>query len=145
MSFYRDTTRKARKEHKCNVCHSIIKIGEEYHDKAGINYDSDFFTSKECKSCQSLIDEFLKEGNSDEGYCDEWIADWWRDVKCYDCKHYYPPCVYEANICTYPPHECDWNKQGKCRASDTCDDMTHYCRCEKYEPVKGKAGDTQDG
>lgn len=132
MSFYRDTARKSRKERKCDICHGVIKVGEMYHDKAGINQDSDFFTSKECEPCQSVIAEFLSDRSNDEGYCDDWINDWWRDVKCYDCKYYYPPCKPDETCkdlenCKYK------TKYNTCKDGDTCDEMTHYCRCEKFE------------
>ena len=128
MGFYRDTVRKARKEHKCNVCHGVIHIGEKYHDKAGKH--DDMWFSKECDACQPVIIEFLASGHADDGYCDEYIQEWWRDVVCYGCKHYWPICKPDS-YCYMP---CDNLKDGRCLGGDTCDEMTHYCRCEKYTP-----------
>lgn len=138
MSFYRDTIRKARKEHKCCLCQGIINIGDDYHEKAGTNYDGDFFNTKECEACQPVIAEFMKSDYGDEGYCKDWIQDWWRDVKCYDCKNRWPLCkpILECNIENLT--DCRDYKDGYCLGGDTCDDMTHYCRCEKYEEADRK-------
>jgi len=83
-------------------------VGEKYHDKAcnSANDENNICWGRECMACQPVIEEYCKSDcyDSCEGYCDEYIQEWWRDVKCYTCK-----------------------------AGDTCDDMTHYCRCEKFE------------
>ncbi|MEA4805110.1 hypothetical protein [Acetobacterium wieringae] len=132
MSFYRDTVRTARKEHKCNLCGAIIRKGEKYHDKAG--NDPDMWDSKECEKCQPVLNEFCSSDHYDrsEGYCEEWIQEWWLDEKCYACKHRYPVCKPDAS-CGNPKTCSEINKHGRCTGGDTCDDMTHYCRCEKFE------------
>lgn len=132
MSFYRDTVRTARKEHKCFLCQGTIKIGESYHDKAGINYDNDLFYGKECESCQPVINEFMQSDYGDEGYNEEWINEWWHDVKCYDCKNRWPLCK-PGPECDAPG--CSDYKDGRCLGGDTCDEMTHFCRCENYEQM----------
>jgi len=132
MSFYRDAIRKAKKDHKCNVCHGQIVKGEKYHDKAG-NQDGVIWESKECETCQPLILEFMQTDRSDEGYCDEWIHEWWRDVFCYDCQKHYLPCEPDEHCTVESGLPCEYKtKYGTCEAGDTCDDMTHYCRCENY-------------
>lgn len=105
MGFYSERKCKARLTHKCHLCHKTIEVGEEYYRKAGKNYDDDFFFSKECTDCQPIIDEFLRDDNNDEGYNDQWISDWWYEVKC-------PKCEGGGN---------------------DCEKMTHYCRCEKFK------------
>lgn len=133
MSFYRDTVRTARKEHKCELCGAVIQKGEKYHDKAG-NELGDISYVKECEKCQPVLDEFCSSDHYDrsEGYFEEWIQEWWRDVKCYACKHFYPACIPDE-YCDEPEF-CDCiNKHGRCTGGDTCDEMTHYCRCEKFE------------
>lgn len=148
MSFYRDTIRTARKEHKCWVCHGVIKAGEKYHDKAGnsANDENEIFSGKECMACQPIIQEFLDSDHHDsyEGYCDEYIQEWWHDVMCYECKHRYLPCSPDERCKEHFPkgaesvYECEErSKDGKCKTGDTCDDMTHYCRCEKFESGSG--------
>jgi len=109
MSFYRDTLRKARKTHRCELCRAVILIGEKYHDKAG-NQDGDIWTFKECEKCQPVIIEFMDSFRVDDGYCDDFIRDWWMEEKCHKCKHI---------------------------SEDDCE-MTHYCRCEKFEKVEVK-------
>lgn len=117
MSFYRDTVRTARKEHKCELCGAIVRKGEKYHDKAG-NEFGDVVCSKECEKCQSVIDEYFNSNSNyrDEGYCADWLRDWWRDYKCDDCKH-----IQQVD-----------NGNGNPEYS-RCDEMTHYCRCENFE------------
>ena len=136
MSFYRDTIRTARKEHKCGICHGVIKIGEKYHDKAG-KHDGDLWHGKECEPCQPVIDEFNESDCADEGYCDEYIQEWWREEKCPVCKHYWLPCEPDE-VCLKqlikPNGSCpERTKYNTCEAGDICGDMTHYCRCEKFE------------
>lgn len=142
LGFYRDTIRTARKEHKCTICHGIIKPGEKYHDRAGNSvFDEDvIYWGKECMACQPVIKEFCQSDCYDEGYCDEYIQEWWRNEKCYDCQHYFLPCD--------PDEQCkklygeyglacpNRTKYGTCKDGDTCDDMTHYCRCEKYKKAE---------
>ena len=138
MSFYRDTIRTARKVHKCSLCHGVIQKGEKYHDKAGNAIDeSNVYSAKECEACQLVIQEYVESGayDSSEGYCDEYIQEWWRDVKCYNCKHEYLPCQPDCN-CNEPEGCTDRTKHGTCAAGDTCDEMTHYCRCEKLEKAE---------
>lgn len=129
MSFYRDTVRTARREHKCELCGAVIQKGEKYHDKAG--NDPDMWDSKECEKCQPVLDEFANSEHYDrsEGYCDEWIQEWWRDYKCDTCKNRLLPC--DPDGCD-SVSECGNYKDGKCEDA-FCDDMTHYCRCEKFE------------
>jgi hypothetical protein len=142
MSFYRNTVRTARKEHKCDICHGVIKAGEQYHDIAcnSANDESVVYWGKECMACQPVIRDFLGSSYYDscEGYCDEYIQEWWLDVKCRECKHRWLPCVPD-NVCRYEfmtgedNHCPERTKHNTCMDGDTCDDMTHYCRCEKYE------------
>jgi hypothetical protein len=140
MSFYRDTVRTARKEHKCSLCHGVIQKGEKYHDKAGNVIDNSYvYSAKECAPCQSVISEYVESGAYDscEGYCAEYIQEWWRDVMCYNCKHRFLPCEPDENCekdFQWEPDSCpERTKYGTCSAGDTCDDMTHYCRCELFE------------
>lgn len=134
MSFYRDTVRTARKEHKCDLCGVTIQKGEKYHDKAG--NDPDMWGSKECDKCQSVLDDFCSSDYYDrsEGYCAEWVQEWWRDYKCPDCKHEYPECKPDNDCECSDPKDCDvLDGYGRCQGGDSCDEMTHYCRCEKFE------------
>ena len=152
MSFYRDTIRAARKEHKCDICEGVIKKGEKYHKKVGLNYDGEFFHCKECESCQPVIAEFCQTDYADDGYCGEWIQEWWRAEKCTACKNYFLPCK-PSEWCKEYFHtgmesalECpERTEYGTCKAGDTCDDMTHYCRCENFSVAKSVAEVLQKG
>lgn len=130
MSFYRNEVRTARKEHLCNTCHAYIKIGEKYHNKAG-NQDGDIWDSKECEKCQPVIKEFYYETGGDDGYNDEGIREWWQEDKCPECIKYWPECNPDGN-CENP---CGDEENGKCTGGDSCDEMTHYCRCENFKEI----------
>ncbi|MBC3798485.1 hypothetical protein [Acetobacterium tundrae] len=130
MSFYRDTVRTARKEHKCELCGAIIQKGEKYHDKAG-NELGDIGYTKECEKCQPVLEEFCNSEYYErgEGYTEDWIQEWWIDYKCDICKYKYQLCEPDG-VCE---NKClRKNVTGTCEYN-TCDEMTHYCRCENFE------------
>lgn len=105
MSFFRETTRTARKEHWCDLCGKSILKGEKYTDHADNMMDeSQVCYLKQCDACEALVREFLKDDPSD-GYNADDMREWWNDRKCRDCK-----------------------KQ------EDCPGLTHYCRCEAYAP-----------
>ena len=54
-SFYREEMRKARKEHRCSECGSIIANYEKYMLCAG-SWDGEFHTFKTCSRCLALSD-----------------------------------------------------------------------------------------
>lgn len=136
MGFCKETERKARKQHKCNLCHKTIEVGEKYIVHVDNMYDETVVVSaKECLDCQPVKDEYLnwarKNDVYQEGYCDEILQTWWIEEKCPKCANYHPACKPD-NTC---PGNCSDRKSGRCTA-DYCDDMTHYCRCEKFEVTK---------
>ena len=137
MSFNRDTIRTARKEHKCDLCNGAIAKGEKYHDKAGnVIEEAYIYSAKECEACQFVLAEYIASGayDSSEGYCDEYIHNWWRQNKCYECQHHYLSCNSD-NCMGFMDKDrncSEYAQRGNCKAGDTCDDMTHYCRCEKF-------------
>lgn len=137
MSFYNHRTQKANKDHTCGICNKTIKIGEQYIRKTGKSDEYGFYDCAECIECQDVINEYCSSKAYDgEGYCDEYIQEWWRDVKCYDCKHRYLPCekVKDAGCPTGDVKKCEYyTKYGTCEGGDTCDEMTRYSWCEKYE------------
>jgi hypothetical protein len=117
----------------------MIMPGEKYHDKASAYMDDGYkiFSAKECMACQPVIEEFMKSDYAVDGYCDEYIHAWWRDVKCHDCKNEFLPCVpdkdCEGDLHWEPGSRHQRTKYGTCTAGDYCNNMTHYCRCEKFE------------
>lgn len=143
LAFHVDTIKISLKDHKCNVCGCIIKHGEEHHEKYGIDHDYQSFQNKECKSCQPVINEFCMTEYAHEGYSGELISEWWKDEKCYTCRHYYLTCEPHESCKKYMPvgaesyKECtERTKYGTCMAVDTCNSMTHYCRCDQYEQIE---------
>ncbi len=137
MSFYRDTIRKAKKEHKCELCKATIMVGEQYHDKAGKT--DDMWYTKECETCQPIITDYLHSLREHE-YSEDNIKYWWQEEKCPKCIHYWPICEpikYCPTLETGQKNSsCDGWESGKCKAGDYCDDMTHYCRCENFKEVQ---------
>lgn len=143
MSFCRETERKARKQHKCSLCGAVIRVGETYLDHADNMIDSaTVYQGKECLPCQPVKKEFLSSSYADEGYNEENIREWWCDTKCWECENHYPVvCKPSQNCANTSPNECKWNRKGKCTADESCDDMTHYCRCENFKQISRIEGE----
>ena len=76
---------KANKDHICSACHSKIKKGEEYERSFVIN-DGDLYAWKQCKWCEPLIQEMLKEYE---------LAEW-----SYDDLHEYVRDTYKVSPMT---------------------------------------------
>lgn len=55
MNILKDETRKANKEHKCNLCHGIIKKSEEY--KIQIIKQDDIYDFKAHLHCDYLVEK----------------------------------------------------------------------------------------
>lgn len=140
MTFQRVTIRTAKKEHKCGICQKKIQPGEKYREYAG-KYDGDFYYGKECEPCQAIIIEYMESSYYDnEGYNEDNIYEWWRDVKCYDCQHRFLPCAPDdgcAKEFIKPDGTCpEKTKYGTCQAGDYCEEMTRYCWCEKFKQME---------
>jgi hypothetical protein len=50
VDVWRETKRKARKEHRCSCCHSVIRCGEEYIDHFDV-FEGMVNRSKLCMLC----------------------------------------------------------------------------------------------
>ena len=59
--------RKARVDHKCRECRSVITRGETYNYSSYV-FDGKWFDDKVCNDCQSVINQFFPSG----GYYDLW-------------------------------------------------------------------------
>ena len=55
-SFYKCKTIKARKEHRCSECRSLIKIGELYEYE--VIKGDDFYYVNTCLACKEIRDRF---------------------------------------------------------------------------------------
>ena len=60
MEFYIYKEHKARKEHECEMCGQIIKVGEEYSEEIG-KYEGEFFSRKLHIICYDTLCEILSE------------------------------------------------------------------------------------
>lgn len=124
----------AAKQHKCSLCGGIIKQGEKYLYRAA-KYDGEFFTEHLHFDCAEVINEYCS--TVDNEYSQDDIAEWWKDVKCYNCKKYYTePCektceFFDGGACS------DRTSDGKCKCSEPCDIWDRCCWCTQYEPENG--------
>ncbi len=104
IDFQKDSRPTARKEHKCDLCGGMIKIGEKYIRCNGM-YDGEFFDSKHHVDCMGIIEKYCR-AHEDNEYTADAIEDWIWDRVCADCVHGsedydgYTPCPHKT------PFEC---------------------------------------
>lgn len=137
MEFYNETFPVAKKEHTCEMCGEVIHIGEQYSREVG-KYEGELFTRKLHQKCKSILTDFIDDTGADEFDYDE-IKQWWHDTYCYKCKSYYHTCesVMADGYCETSSVNCpERTADGRCKADETCDEMTRMCWCENYEPIK---------
>lgn len=58
--FFTSLIRKAKKEHVCGECKSVIKKGERYEYASG-KWDGEIDSYKTCLSCVDVRDEVIRE------------------------------------------------------------------------------------
>ena len=85
LEFYNDKVQRAKKEHKCEFCNQIIKIGEKYHRQSG-KYDGDFFDRCLHMTCNKMISTYCAEEKEYEDISYDGVIDWLRDKHCNDCS-----------------------------------------------------------
>jgi hypothetical protein len=57
---FRDATRRARKEHRCDECHRVIRVGEPYYWATGLSYEYDGWeTYSTCQHCRAATEWLL--------------------------------------------------------------------------------------
>ena len=59
MSYYRDVTRTATRERKCNKCGKPIHIGDRYMDKAILMKDYEVRYENWCMECEVTNERLL--------------------------------------------------------------------------------------
>jgi hypothetical protein len=70
------STPKARKEHKCMSCYTIIRVGEVYSNESYV-YDKRVYTWKMCADCLLIInDVYSWWADSDWGVGSEEFLEW---------------------------------------------------------------------
>lgn len=99
LEFYNSTQRKARKEHKCDLCGQVIRKGEKYIRHSG-KYDGDLFDDKYHLTCKNIIDAYCSD-QGDREYCNDIVQDWLHDTYCLDCKHYDYDCTFSELNCPF--------------------------------------------
>jgi hypothetical protein len=107
--FYVEKLVKARKQHKCIWCDSVIIVGETYIRCGGV-FEGNFGMRKECVKCHDNINEFISEG-ADFGDGIENLYEYWKEFRCYKCIR--------------------WNEEHwECNSRDG---MTYHNRCENFK------------
>lgn len=85
--FYRHKMTKARKQHKCDLCRSVIEKDEIYNYEFG-KFEGEIFENHLCESCNEFQDAFMNINinDLDEGYnFDDVITDI-NEIACYECR-----------------------------------------------------------
>ena len=85
LEFQNYSERNARKEHRCDLCGEIIRVGEKYIRFSG-KYDGMMFDQKLHLLCNQIISEFCRANNEEE-YSDDLVFDWVQYVVCSECEH----------------------------------------------------------
>lgn len=75
----------ARKEHRCDLCCSEIKVGEEYSRFSGM-YEGRFFDHKHHLLCERIISQYCDHVGDNE-YDNDNVIDWVTEIVCGDCEH----------------------------------------------------------
>lgn len=99
MEFYNENHVKARKPHRCHICHTEIIPGQYYYRESG-KYCGEFFDRCTCISCY-MVREQLRPGNGDE-YSEWEVSNEAGDTFC--TEH------YETNPCA----DCQYDNQLHC-------------------------------
>lgn len=85
--FRKETTPRARKEHKCDLCHGTIAKGERYVHITQSD-SGDIFDCKYHIGCNGLVDRYVR---NEGGYVDDFkeydIIEDIFDRICFDCVH----------------------------------------------------------
>lgn len=84
LEFYTDVIHKARKEHKCEFCNDVIKVGKKYHRQSG-KYDGEFFDRKIHMECDNMISEYCSENREYDDISYDAVNDWVYEKHCQAC------------------------------------------------------------
>ena len=79
---------KARREHRCDYCNDVIKVGEEYHRQNNI-FDGQYYTWRSHLCCKNITDDLrMFDGMYDvsDGLTPEMFAE---SVDEYIHEHHY--------------------------------------------------------
>lgn len=116
LEFSNQSNRIARKEHKCDLCGEVIRVGEKYSRYAG-KYDGQMFDYKHHLLCLEMISEYCLWAEDNE-YTEDDVIDWLMETVCYNCEH-------------------SWHGDGK----DDCETSIFLCP-KVVERFSAKDGDT---
>ena len=95
MTILSDKERKARKEHRCDLCGKTIKKGETY-DWTKTIYEGMLYDLKCHKKCRFLCQQLWDYADPDEGMDEELfqdsLHDFCREFVCPDCEKWDGAC-----------------------------------------------------
>ena len=127
-----DGVRKARKDHKCDLCGEVIPKGTTYYWQKDI-YDGAFYEWHEHEKCREIARDIWDYADPDEGMDEELFQETLSYVCqtfiCPDCDKWHNEfgCRYEENYCIdkaydfFRTHELykdgrkGWSEVWKCR------------------------------
>ena len=78
METLSDSKPKARKDHKCNFCHGVIRKGTLYHSQTNV-YDGSIYTWKTHSHCGEIASKLKMYDDCDEGVTDDVFNEFIRD------------------------------------------------------------------
>lgn len=73
----RESTPRARREHRCSLCNRVIRIGETYDRDVNV-WDGRIYTWKSCAHCRTawLVASLREYAYEAEGMNDELVCEW---------------------------------------------------------------------
>ena len=72
--------KKAKKNHKCDLCELEIHTGEPYTRYSG-KYDGEIFDNCYCKVCYEILNRFMYDSDDSE-YDNDWVIDYAWEYIC---------------------------------------------------------------
>ena len=84
--FYNEKQHTARKEHICEMCGGVIKVGEKYWNEVG-KYNGEFFSRALHDICHKMEREFCCEVDTEFSWDD--ITEYIQETYCTKCCHYF--------------------------------------------------------
>lgn len=86
-----ESTRKARKSHKCGLCSGTIEKGETYH-RQFLKWYGDVYTFKEHSQCRSIVGHLWRYADPEDGMTGDDFVDtchsYCNHFVCPHCEHW---------------------------------------------------------
>lgn len=125
MEFYEYLTRKAKKNHICEMCGKTIYPDEEYSVEIG-KYDGDFFYRKLHNDCYNVLYEYFNDCE-DDWFDYDGIRFWFIEKYCKMCSKHTVKCNNKIKGLF-----CKYNYSGTCDKKSCDGYMPEYCWCKNF-------------